>query len=713
MRSLTAFVLRHKLVVVVCWLALAAAGAVTIGTTTGRLTKDFSLPGQPAYTTNARIAALYHNGGSQEPTIIEVTAPPGESVSAGPGATRASTIVGAGGHAAGSLRLLDQSSTGDRSFTTADGRSTFAVVFTPAGPKAPDVTPQITAAATAEAPPGWQVGVTGIKQLQNSPGGGGTGVLTETVIGGLGALIVLALVFASFLALLPVFMAIIAIPTTFFALLGLTHLTSISFVVQFLVALIGLGVAIDYSLLVVNRWREHRARGAANTEAVTEAMGTAGRAVVFSGLTVAISLLALVVLPVPFLRSVGFAGFFIPLISIAVATTLLPVMLATIGPALDRPRHHRDITLSPTWNRWGRFVVAHAKAAGAVGGVILIALLVPLFAIRTGQPASASLAQTGPAHAALAELTTRGVPSGIITPVEVLTTDRSAGAVAARLGSLPGVHTAFAPNIPGYRHDGTAIVDVLPDTETSLSAGRATVNRIRSALRGKPNVIGVGGTGAESIDFNHAVYGTFPLMLTVIALLTFVLLARAFRSILLAAKAVICNLLSVGAAYGVMVLVWQMGHGSHALWGIPATGAITNWVPVMVFAFLFGLSMDYEVFIVSRIREEYDATRSTTQAVTAGIARTGRLVTSAALILFLAFVSLSTSPETDLKILATGLGAGIVFDAVIIRTLIVPALVTLFGRANWWLPSTLACVLRVPPSHPAASAPDAQEEVLV
>ena len=199
-------------------------------------------------------------------------------------------------------------------------------------------------------------------------------------------------------------------------------------------------------------------------------------------------------------------------------------------------------------------------------------------------------------------------------------------------------------------------------------------------------MIGIGGDGASLIDFDHAVYGDFPLMLAIISVATFLLLTRAFRSVLLAAKAVVFNLISL-PPYGVLTWVRQDGHGSHALWGIPATGAITMWVPLMVFAFLFGLSMDYEVFILTRIREAYDASGDARHAVTEGLGRTGRLVTSAAAILMLSFLSMSTGPQTDLKILATGLGAGILIDAVVVRCLLVPALVALFGRANWWLPS--------------------------
>ena len=266
------------------------------------------------------------------------------------------------------------------------------------------------------------------------------------------------------------------------------------------------------------------------------------------------------------------------------------------------------------------------------------------------------------------------------------------------MSHLPGIAIVAAPATAAYRAGGTAIVDALPAAEPSTPDGGATIAAVQRALRSLPGVLGVGGAGPTQADFIHAVYGNLPLLLSLIAVLTFLLLARAFRSLVLAAKAVLFNMISVGAAYGVLVLVWQHGWGSRTLWGVPPPGSITIWVPIMVFAFLFGLSMDYEVFILSRMREEYDATSSTPQAVITGIARTGRLVTSAALILFLSFVALSTAGVTDIRVLATGLSAGILLDALIVRCLLLPALVEILGRWNWWLPTRAARLLRVAPS---------------
>ncbi len=194
-----------------------------------------------------------------------------------------------------------------------------------------------------------------------------------------------------------------------------------------------------------------------------------------------------------------------------------------------------------------------------------------------------------------------------------------------------------------------------------------------------------------------ALYSRFPAILGLVAALSLLLLMRAFRSVVLSVKALVLNVLSVGASYGALVLIWQHGYGSKAIWGIPATGVIVDFVPLMVFAFQFGLSMDYEVFIVSRIREEYDTGKTTDNAAAAGIARTGRLVTSAALILFLAFAALAAGPQTSIKIFATGLGVGILLDATVVRALLLPALISLFGSWNWWLPRPIARLMRCPP----------------
>jgi RND superfamily putative drug exporter len=704
MSLVTSFVLRHKLLVVMAWLLVAVAGAMTAAATSKRLTNGFDMPGA-AFRTDARIQALYLHTGAQDPVVPVITLPAGTTVRTPGFAARLDRAFGSVRRALPGARVADYATTRDSAFATSDGRSTYALVFGPKqSPMAPDATTALVRRAVrAAAAPAWQVRVTGMQALATSkPASKGAGVLAESMLGGLGALVVLAFVFASFLAFVPLVMAGISVLTTFLALNGLTHLTAVSQVVEFLVALIGLGVAIDYSLLIVTRWREERAHGHDNEHAVQAALASAGRAVLFSGLTVAIGLLALVVLPVPFLRSAGIGGVLIPLISVAVALTLLPVILATVGPRLDWPRLRTESTASRGWSAWARLTTRHRGLAAIAGTATLIAVMLPSLSMHIGEPSTAALAQSGPAHAALSTLEAGGVPSGTLTPIDVLASGDAAPTITRKLADLPGVYAALSPATPQFRRGGTALITALPTAETNVPAGQRTVDTVRHALGHVPGVLGVAGSGASMIDFSNDVYGSFPLMLALIAVATFALLARAFRSLLLPLKAVVMNLASLAAAYGVMAWVWQHGHGSQAIWGIPATGAITMWVPVMVFAFLFGLSMDYEVFILARMRESYDRTGDTRVAVIEGIGRTGRLVTSAALILVLSFLAMSSGPETDLKILATGLGAGIFVDATLIRCLLVPALVSLFGAYNWWLPNWAARLLRVQPSplHP-------------
>jgi RND superfamily putative drug exporter len=317
-----------------------------------------------------------------------------------------------------------------------------------------------------------------------------------------------------------------------------------------------------------------------------------------------------------------------------------------------------------------------------------------------------TIAKQGDAKQGLLALEKSGIGSGVLVPNEVLVNGSSSPAsVAQALAALPGVHGAVAPDSPQWRRPGAAVVDAFATPDASSQEGRETLDRVRSAVHAAGPDVHLGGQPAQNADFISAVYGNFPLMIALIALITFILLARAFRSLLLPLKAVVLNVISVGAAWGVLDLVWQRGHGSSLIWGISATGSVTAWIPLMVFAFLFGLSMDYEVFILARMREEYDKTGSTDTAVIRGIGRTGRLVTSAALILFLAFVSLASGPETEIKVLATGLAAGILLDATVIRALLVPAVISLFGRWNWWLPHLPARLLRVEPSLPPRTAP--------
>jgi RND superfamily putative drug exporter len=693
------FVLRHRLLVALGWLVLLVGGGMAASPATNRLTFDFSLPGQPGYETEQQLISTF--GTSSADTLVPVvTVPAGETVQQH--AAEIAAVFQTVRSRLPQARVVDLASTGDSRFVTADGRSTFALVQGPEpkgfGPGLEQsLTPVLTAAAGSA---GLESGLTSYNLLAAGDDTSGPSVLVETLFGALGALAVLLFVFASFLAFVPLVIAAVSILTTFLLVLGLTYLTDVSFVVQFLIALIGLGVAIDYSLLLVSRWREERAHGRSNDEAVVVAVQTAGHAVLASGVTVAISLLALLVVPVPFLRSMGLGGMLIPLVSVGVVLTLLPAMLSKIGPRVDWPRVRHDAVAARGWSAWARLIVRRRWVAAAAAAVILGVIITPVFGIKIGQAGTDSLTRSGPAYEALQTLRTGGVGDGVLTPIEVLVPDRQADAAVAAAKAVSGVRTAAV----GGSRNGTTVVDVLPDRETVDSSSNAVTDDVRAAVEkataGDP---GVAGTGAIIQDYFRAVYDNFPYVLLLIAAITFVLLVRTFRSVLLPIKAVVLNLVSLAAVFGAVVFFWQHGHGSDAIFGISQTGAITFWLPVIIFAFLFGLSMDYEVFILARMREEYDASGSTAKAVETGLGRTGRLVTSAALILFFAFAALAASPGTDIKVLGTALGVGILIDATVVRALLVPALVSLFGRWNWWLPAWLARLLRVAPS-PVAPA---------
>ncbi|MGA8746579.1 MAG: MMPL family transporter [Solirubrobacterales bacterium] len=707
MSSITRWVLAHKRIVTLFWIVLTVVGMASANSATKAMNQKFSVPGKEGWETNVAIKEHFNGTGGDAAPIVPVIALPGSESVASPGISGQLTQLDARlQRALPGARIASFASTGSRSFVSANGHTTFAIVYPK--PEASSQFGQNPAAAKAAvaAVRGLSVGgapvrISGYDALQNESGqGGGTGVLLEAMLGGIGALVILAFVFASFLAVIPIVMAIVSIMTTFLLVWALTTVTEISPVVQFLIALVGLGVAIDYSLLVVSRWREERAHGRSGEEAVQRAMETAGRAVVFSGTTVAIGLVAMVALPVPFLRSMGYAGMLIPLVSTLVAITLLPVVLAKLGQRLDWPHRRTDDRASRAWTRWAEGVVRHRWLAAGTAIAILGALVIAATGLTLGEASPNSIARHGEAKVGLDALESSGIGPGSILPNEVLTSAGSANRVAAQLGEVEGIHGAVAPDSGQWRRDGLADLLAFPTADISTTVGRETLDRVRSAAHAAGPDVRVGGLPAQNADFISAVYGGFPLMIALIAAITFILLARAFRSLLLPAKAVILNVLSVTAAWGVLAVVWQNGHGSNLLWGIEATGSVPAWIPLMIFAFLFGLSMDYEVFILSRMREEYDRTGDTRQAVIGGIGRTGRLVTSAALILFLSFVSLASGPGTDLKMFATGLAAGILLDATVIRALLVPAVVSLFGRWNWILPRWPARLLRVEPSSP-------------
>ena len=453
MSTITRWILAHKRIVVFTWIVLTIAGFAAAGPASDALDPEFSVPNKEGWETNVSIARDYFGtGGDSSPLVPVVTLPQGETITS-PGVRADLERVDAALHKAlPRARIASYASTRDRTFVSRDGRTTFALAWPTPDPDStfgenPKAEKAARAALKAATVGGAPVHLTGFDALQQASGGdNGPGVVVEALLGGAGALVVLGFVFASFLAIVPILMAIVAIPTTFLLLLGLTKVASISPIVQFLIALVGLGVAIDYSLLVVTRWREERAHGRSGDEAVQRAMETAGRAVVFSGLTVAIGLLALIALPLPFLRSMGYGGMLIPLVSTLVAITLLPVILAKLGPRLDWPHRRTDNKASRAWTRWAQAVARRRWVAAGLGMAVVLALVVAATDLRFGTSDADTVAKSGDAKQGLVALEKSGIGEGSLLPHEVLVprgTDPNR--VAADLRGVEGIHGAVAP----------------------------------------------------------------------------------------------------------------------------------------------------------------------------------------------------------------------------------------------------------------------------
>jgi RND superfamily putative drug exporter len=277
-------------------------------------------------------------------------------------------------------------------------------------------------------------------------------------------------------------------------------------------------------------------------------------------------------------------------------------------------------------------------------------------------------------------------------PFDILVENgRDRGPIVAKLQRVPGLAGVVAP--PDWKQGTDSVIEAFPVQDAASKPVRTTIKNVQAALVGTGGTLG--GVAAEDRDFVKAVYSNFPYVLAFVVLLTYILLARAFRSLILPLKAVVLNLVSLAAAYGIIVFIFQKGHGSESIWGVHATQSIIPWIPLMIFAFLYGLSMDYEVFMLTRMREAYDETGDTRKAIALGLSRTGKLVTSAALVLMFAFFVLASGPGVDIKQFGIGLAAGIIFDATVIRALLVPALMRLLGEWNWWMPSFAARALFV------------------
>ncbi len=699
---------RYRWFVIGLWLLLTLIGVVAASQLSDRWFQSTAVPGKSAYEASQR--SLHQLGfGDRSPTVVVFHAD-GD-------AAKSTAIEQAMQRAAAAVPGAFTSSyftTNNPVYVSTDRHTTFEMIYPPgrAGVDKVSHAKGIRAAAAKGLPDGITVNVTGRDALDEATkdgSGGGGSVLLEAVIGGLGALIILLFVFGTLPAVLtPIGIAIAAIFNTFSLVWALTYVTDVSIIVQFLIALVGLGLAVDYALVMIFRFRDELREGEDVETALVQTMTHAGKSVIVSGSTVAIGLLAMVALPLPLIRSMGIGGMLIPAVSVLASLTLLPALLAVFGERINKvhvmPRRliDRGHPEDGVWGRWARFVLRRPAAVAGVGIILVLTLAGFGTQLNAHEAQLKDFPGSGTAIAGRQMLADANISPGVMKPLNALVENGDdPQEIAAKLAGVPGVIGAAAP--ADWQKGGAAFVEAFPAIDGSAPGIQKTVDRANDALEGTGATL----TGITAVDrdFIHALFDSFPYVLGLVLLLTLILLSRAFRSVVLAVKAVVLNLFSLAAAFGIVVIVFQEGHGS-SLWDVEATHSVTAYIPLMIFAFLFGLSMDYEVFMLSRMREAYDETGSTDKAIELGLARTGKLVTSGALILMFAFVVLSTAPGFEIKSLAIGIAAGIIFDATVIRALLVPALMRLMGDANWWMPNWARVSLRLPDGGGVIQLPD-------
>ncbi|HET7689123.1 MAG TPA: MMPL family transporter [Nocardioidaceae bacterium] len=531
-------------------------------------------------------------------------------------------------------------------------------------------------------------------------------------IGLLVALLVLMVVFGTVTAaVIPIGMSLLAVGASIGGITLLAGAMDVSVSAIPVAGLVGLGVGVDYALFVLARYRENRSHGQSNDVALDGAMGSSGSAVVFAGGTVVFATSALALTGVGILTSIGLATALMVTAAVAAAVTLLPALLSVLGDRIDKGRiGRRHRTAKPAeqtvWWRFGHRVSAR-PVPYLVGAVVtLVAIALPAFWLQTAFPAAGD----APKHTTYRQaydLLTEGFGAGINAPLLVVAdlsaegvTGDGVGELANAIAAVPSITSVSEPQVSA---DGdTVVLTALPSSGPADLETSRTIEAVRDLI---PGNVYVGGITATTDDLNAQLSDTLPLFIGAVIGVSFLLLMLVFRSIAVPLKAAAMNLLSIGGAYGVLVAVFQWGWGAELL-GLEGPTPITSIIVVIMFPILFGLSMDYEVFLLSRIREEWVKTGDNAEAVARGLAGTGRIVTSAALIMIAVFLSFVASPVPSLKMLGLGLAVAIAIDATVVRMVLVPATMALLGKANWWLPTSLDRFL---PTVVVESAPEVDE----
>ncbi len=520
------------------------------------------------------------------------------------------------------------------------------------------------------------------------------------MIGLIAAVIILLLAFGSLIAMgLPLGMALFGLAFGISSMSLITYLVDIPSFAPQMASMIGLAVGIDYALFLVTRHREYLARGMTIEESVGRAVATAGQAVIFAGATVVIAILGLAVAGVPFMTAAGIATSVIVLIMVVASVTLLPAFLGLAGHWINRLGVQRNkptdgSTVSSGWQRWGRHVSKNAWLYAVGVTILLLALTAPVLGLRLGSPDDGTLPATRTerrAYDLVAEGFGPGINGPLVIAVDISQDETVVEPLLDAITADEGIAAVAPPELNAEA--GVATLVAFPTTAPQDDATLDTIKRLRAevlppVLEESPARAHIGGQTASWADIGDKVSDRMPLFIAAVILLSFLLLTLVFRSILVPLKAALLNLLSIGAAYGVLVMVFQWGWGIGVI-GLESTAPIDPFIPLFMFAVLFGLSMDYEVFLLSRIREEYLATGDNDTSVIHGIAGTARVITSAALIMISVFLGFAMGEDPAIKMVGLGLATAIFVDATIVRMVLVPATMKLMGDANWWMPSWL------------------------
>ncbi|MEO3977208.1 MMPL family transporter [Streptomyces sp. CAU 1734] len=733
MAAIARWCITHRLIAVLLWAATCAGAAITAVMAGTAYSQDYEVPG----TESGRAAQLLREGfpGSHGESDVIVWHSAAGGVRAEAVRERVDPMLDAVGALPGVASVAGPHEPGGAGRISPDGRTAYATVTfdRPAADMPRAQIDRFTETARSARADGLRVELGGTAAgLDQVPGA--TGGHTAELVGIAVAAVVLFLAFGSLAAsLLPIATALVSVGTAYAGTVLLGHVMTVADFAPMLGMLIGLGVGIDYALFIVTRHRKGLRAGLPVAEAARDAVATTGRAVVFAGATVCIALLGMLILRLDFLTGVAIAACLTVVLTVAASVTLLPALLSFIGMRALSGRERRRLgdhgprPEPPTCfaARWSAFVERRPKLLAAVAAVAMAVLALPALSLHLGtsdqgnHPASSTtrkaydlLAHGGPGG-------TGGFGPGVNGPLTLVAPLTGPGDVLAmdRLpAALRGADGIASVSPVAYNAAGdTAVLTVVPDSSPQSKATSELVDRLRTELLPAasggtgPEVL-VGGVTASYDDFAAVIIGKLPLFVGVIVALGSLLLLLAFRSIAIPVKAAVMNLAAVAASFGVVVAIFQWGWGSEFL-GLGSAGPIEPFLPVIMVSVLFGLSMDYQVFLISRMYEEWRETGDNRRAVRVGLAETSRVINSAAVIMIAVFLAFVLSGDRVIAMFGIALAAAVALDAFVLRTLLVPALMHLLGGANWWLPRRLDRWLpQLTVEPPAGSGEDGPSE---